>query len=194
MLTSTLSRPAPPTAAAPRALFALLAAMTMAAVMLLGPVPAHAHDTLISSDPADGATLEASPEQITLTYSADVLEVSPVVQISPGGDGEPIVLEPVIDGPIVTAQITEPLTAGTHTAQWRVVSSDGHPIEGSITFTVEGEPGASGAGSGEEGRPRSERPSQKAFCQRAQDQRECASKRKTLTTYTPTTLEVKCTA
>ncbi|PZP17866.1 MAG: copper resistance protein CopC [Brachybacterium faecium] len=105
--------------------------------MLLVPAPAHAHDSLISSDPVDGATLETSPEQITLTYSADVLEVSPVVQMSESDSGEPVELTPVIDGPTVTAEIPEPLAARTHTVQWRVVSSDGHPIEGSFTFTVE---------------------------------------------------------
>lgn len=129
-----------------RALLALLAAATLAAMMLLAPTPAHGHDTLLSSDPADGAALDASPEQITLTYSADVLEVSPVVQVSENGQGEPVVLDPVIDGPTVTAEITDPLPAGTHTVQWRVVSSDGHPIEGSFTFTVEGEAGAADGG------------------------------------------------
>lgn len=118
-------------------LLAVLATVLLGAAMLLAPAPAHAHDSLISSDPADGATLETSPEQITLTYSAEVLEVSPVVQISAGESGEPVELTPVIDGPAVTAEIPEPLAAGTHTVQWRVVSSDGHPIEGSFTFTVE---------------------------------------------------------
>ena len=118
-------------------LLAVLATVLLGAAMLLAPAPAHAHDSLISSDPADGATLETSPEQITLTYSADVLEVSPVVQISESDSGEPVELTPVIDGPTVTAEIPEPLAAGTHTVQWRVVSSDGHPIEGSFTFTVE---------------------------------------------------------
>ncbi len=118
-------------------LLAVLATVLLGAAMLLAPAPAHAHDSLISSDPADGATLETSPEQITLTYSADVLEVSPVVQMSESDSGEPVELTPVIDGPTVTAEIPEPLAAGTHTVQWRVVSSDGHPIEGSFTFTVE---------------------------------------------------------
>lgn len=118
-------------------LLAVLATVLLGAAMLLAPAPAHAHDSLISSDPVDGATLETSPEQITLTYSAEVLEVSPVVHISEGESGEPVELTPVIDGPTVTAEIPEPLAAGTHTVQWRVVSSDGHPIEGSFTFTVE---------------------------------------------------------
>ncbi|MCT1430020.1 copper resistance protein CopC [Brachybacterium muris] len=140
MRTTTCALPATPARRSSPGLpvlLAVLATVLLGAAMLLAPAPAHAHDSLISSDPADGATLETSPEQITLTYSAEVLEVSPVVQISAGESGEPVELTPVIDGPAVTAEIPEPLAAGTHTVQWRVVSSDGHPIEGSFTFTVE---------------------------------------------------------
>lgn len=138
MRTSTL------TTARTRSLLALLLAVMLPLGLLLTSAPAHAHDSLISSDPEDGATLEVAPEQITLTYSAEVLEVSPVVQISGEEGEEPVELDVVIDGPTVTAEITDPLPAGSHTVQWRVVSSDGHPIEGSFTFTVEGGPGAAG--------------------------------------------------
>ena len=37
----------------------------------------------------------------------------------------------------VDAGDPEPLPAGTHTVQWRVVSGDGHPLEGTLTLTVE---------------------------------------------------------
>ncbi len=109
----------------------------MLAATALLPAPAHAHDTLISSDPADGATLEVQPDAITLTYSADVLEVSPVVRIVDESGETLTEVTPTIDGPTVTAPVEEPLPAGTHTVQWRVVSSDGHPIEGTFTITVE---------------------------------------------------------
>lgn len=109
----------------------------MLAAAALLPAPAHAHDTLISSDPADGAALETSPEAITLTFSADVLEVSPVVRIVDEAGETLADVTPTVDGPTVTAPVEEPLPAGTHTVQWRVVSSDGHPIEGTFTITVE---------------------------------------------------------
>jgi len=119
-------------------LLALVAALMLA--LAPAPPPAHAHDTLIATDPEDGTTLETSPEQITLTFSANVLDVSPVVRIS-DEDGELLTeLTPRVEGPEAIADITEPLPAGTHTIQWRVVSSDGHPIEGEFTITVEQDP------------------------------------------------------
>ena len=123
------------TTARPAAFAAVFAAL-LAALLLLG-APAQAHDTLLESDPADGATLETSPEAITLTYSADILDVSPLVRIT-DDDGEQLAeITPSIDGPVATAALEEPLPAGESTIQWRVVSSDGHPIEGTFTVTVE---------------------------------------------------------
>ncbi|MEE1618135.1 copper resistance CopC family protein [Brachybacterium sp. J153] len=125
----------------PRVLLPLLIVVLIAALSLL-PAPARAHDTLISSDPADGAAVETSPEQITLTYSADLLEVSPVVRIV-DADGETVLEEtPTIDGPTAVLDLAEPLPAGEYEIQWRVVSSDGHPIEGTLALTVENDPAA----------------------------------------------------
>lgn len=119
----------------PAALAVLFAAL-LAALLGLG-APAQAHDTLLESDPADGATLETSPEAITLTFSADVLEVSPLVRITDESGEQLAEITPSVDGPVATATLEEPLPAGTSTVQWRVVSSDGHPIEGTFEVTVE---------------------------------------------------------
>ncbi|WP_434175638.1 copper resistance CopC family protein [Brachybacterium conglomeratum] len=119
----------------PAALAALFAAL-LAALLALG-APAQAHDTLLESDPADGATLETSPEAITLTFSADILDVSPLVRITDESGEQLAEITPSIDGPVATATLEEPLPAGTSTVQWRVVSSDGHPIEGTFEVTVE---------------------------------------------------------
>ena len=119
----------------PAALAALFAAL-LAALLALG-APAQAHDTLLESDPADGATLETSPEAITLTFSADILDVSPLVRITDENGEQLAEITPSVDGPVATATLAEPLPAGTSTVQWRVVSSDGHPIEGAFEVTVE---------------------------------------------------------
>lgn len=152
---SQLSRPA----ARPASLLALCSALLLA-VMLALPAPAQAHDTLLSTDPEDGATLETSPEDITFTFSADILEVSPLVRITDEDGTELAEIVPTIDGPTATATLPEPLPAGTHSIQWRVVSSDGHPIEGTLTLTVEQAPegaaepsdgGGEGTADGEDG-------------------------------------------
>ena len=131
-MNTLLSRRIP---ARPTALVGLFAAL-LAALLLLG-APAQAHDTLLESDPEDGASLETSPEAITLTYSADILEVSPLVRVTDESGEQIAEITPSVDGPVVTATLEEPLPAGENTIQWRVVSSDGHPIEGTLTVTVE---------------------------------------------------------
>lgn len=130
---SQISRSAP---ARPASLLALCGALLLAALLAL-PAPAQAHDTLLSTDPEDGATLETSPEDIDLTFSADILEVSPLVRITDEDGTELAEIVPTIEGPVATATLEEPLPAGTHEIQWRVVSSDGHPIEGTFSLTVE---------------------------------------------------------
>lgn len=120
---------------APSVLVALLGALLLALALM--PVSASAHDSLISSDPEDGASVETSPEELTFTFSADILDVTPVVRISDESGEEILEATPVIEGPEAVVALDEPLAAGTYTIQWRVVSSDGHPIEGTQTLTVE---------------------------------------------------------
>lgn len=131
-MTTTLDRPA----LRPAALLALCGALLLALVLAL-PAPAQAHDSLVSTDPEDGATLETSPEELTFTFSGELLDVSPLVRITDESGEELAEITPTIDGPTATAELPEPLPAGTHTVQWRVVSGDGHPIEGTVTLTVE---------------------------------------------------------
>lgn len=133
MVLSTRTLPAP---ARLVSLLALVGAMALALLLAL-PAPAQAHDTLLESDPADGDVLETSPEEITLSFSADVLDVSPLVRIT-DADGETVAeITPAVDGPVATATLPEPLDAGDYDVAWRVVSSDGHPIEGTFALTVE---------------------------------------------------------
>ena len=131
----------------PLPLLALGTALLLALLLAL-PLPAQAHDTLLTSDPEDGASLETSPEAITLTFSADVLEVSPLVRITDESGNQLAEIVPAVDGPTATATLEEPLPAGTSTIQWRVVSSDGHPIEGTLAVTVAQEAPAAAASDG----------------------------------------------
>ena len=139
-----------PLSSRPARLLALLGALLLAALIAL-PAPAQAHDTLLSTDPEDGSTLETSPEEVTFTFSDDILDVSPLVRISDEAGEEVAEIVPSVDGPTATAALEEPLPAGTYDIQWRVVSSDGHPIEGTLTLTVEQDPAAEEGASAEEG-------------------------------------------
>lgn len=96
-------------------------------------IPAFAHAQLLSSSPANGASLPTADE-LVLTFNEDV---SPdFVTFYAEGDSEGVLDgEPTVDGPVVT----QPLAAtanGEYAIGYRVVSADGHPVSGEITFTL----------------------------------------------------------
>ncbi len=123
-----------------------IAAATLAALLLLVPTaPAAAHDELVSSDPAADEVLGTTPEQITLTFSDAPLTETGSTEVAVfDEDCSPIASgDPVVDGNEVT-QAIEGQVEGAVLVQWRVVSSDGHPISDEFTFSV-GEQGAAAA-------------------------------------------------
>ncbi|SDJ16433.1 copper resistance CopC family protein [Nonomuraea jiangxiensis] len=115
-----------------------LAALTaiIAALLVSGTAaPALAHDALKSSSPAKGAEVE-SLDEVTLEFTANVR--MPFVIVRGPGDAEHQSGKPELDGKVVTQAVEGPLPDGKYTIAYRVVSSDGHPIEGEIPFRVEG--------------------------------------------------------
>ena len=120
-----------------RALLRTLAVTVLAALaLLLGTAPAFAHTRLESSDPADGASLDAAPQTVTLTFNEAIpAEFSTVTVIGPDGTAYqtgPVTAE---DGRVSTA--VSPLgPAGRYEIGYRVVSDDGHPVTGSVSFTL----------------------------------------------------------
>lgn len=127
------------TGAAVRIMLASLVGL-LAAVLMPMAVPtllpaASAHDTLISSSPATGESLEQAPEALELTYSDEVLNLSPVVRLTTSAGEEIFTETPTVSGSKATIDLP-PLPADDYQVLWRVVSSDGHPIEGTVDFTV----------------------------------------------------------
>ncbi|WP_101783218.1 copper resistance CopC family protein [Nonomuraea indica] len=115
-----------------------LAAITaiLAALFLLGTAgPALAHDSLKSSDPAKGSTVK-TVEKVTLEFTSRVR--MPVVVVHGPGDEQHQLGKPELDEREVTQELKGALPDGRYTIAYRVVSSDGHPIEGEIPFTVKG--------------------------------------------------------
>lgn len=138
------ARTASPVPVRSRLLPALLA-LVVGLIVLGAPSAALAHDRLLSSDPADGAQLDASPQTITLTFSATPLDVEPMARVT-AEDGT-VVFEgaPTIGDHTATVSLPSALPAGTTTVDWRVVSEDGHPIEGTFSFHVAEAPAAPAA-------------------------------------------------
>lgn len=118
-----------------RSVRAVPAAVALALALLAAAAPAaSAHDQLISTDPQDGAVLEAAPTSVGLTFSEDVLDISTTVVVA-GPDGS-VPATASVQGTTVTATLPDGLPDGAYTVTWRVVSNDGHPVQGSFGFTV----------------------------------------------------------
>ncbi|MFC5822258.1 copper resistance CopC family protein [Nonomuraea insulae] len=98
--------------------------------------PAMAHNVLISSDPADGATLSASPGRVTLVFDQAVRQGYAQVGVT-GADGSSWA-----DGSAAVAAErvsvkVKPLPAGgSYVVGYRILSADGHPVTGKITFRL----------------------------------------------------------
>jgi methionine-rich copper-binding protein CopC len=115
----------------------LAALVTAVAFMLVGFAPAaSAHSELSSSDPADGSNVDAAPTAVTLVFNQPIEDFQPQIVIT-GPDGQTYPASaPTIDNATVRSDLGALGPAGAYIVAYRVVSADGHPIQGSITFQL----------------------------------------------------------
>ncbi|WP_158231535.1 copper resistance CopC family protein [Microbacterium sediminis] len=115
------------------------AAGALLLLSLAAASPAAAHDTLVSSDPAADSTVETLPTELTLAFSAELIDAGDngtVVEVLSPSQTDVTAGPAAVDGAIVTVPLGEAAEAGAYTVNWRVVSSDGHPTDGTFAFTV----------------------------------------------------------
>lgn len=109
----------------------------MGAWLVSTPYPAQAHSALVDSSPHTGAEISKAPQEVTLTFNENIgQDWLEIVATTEGAD--PVSLQGKADGNKVVAPIPAELqkAAGHWIVAYRVVSADGHPVEGSIEFTV----------------------------------------------------------
>jgi methionine-rich copper-binding protein CopC len=112
---------------------AILAVST--AMWAFGATTASAHSGLESSNPADGSVVTEAPATITLTFNEGLLADANSVSIN-AADGTNVVSANVQpNGRSVELPWPADLPAGDYQAAFRVVSADGHPVTGAISFT-----------------------------------------------------------
>lgn len=104
--------------------------------LLLGATPALAHTRLQSSDPGDGASLDAAPERVSLTFNEEMTPgFSTITVVGPDGAHYETGEVGAQGGTVDTAVL--PLgPAGQYKIGYRVVSADGHPVAGEVAFTL----------------------------------------------------------
>ena len=119
-----------------RVLRAVAVTVLAGLALLIGTGTALAHARLESSDPVDGASLDSGPQQISLIFSDPMTaDFNTLTVIGPDNahyETGPITAQ----GTTVTIGVGPLGPAGRYEIGYRVVSEDGHPVTGSVAFTL----------------------------------------------------------
>lgn len=95
---------------------------------------ASAHATLVSTVPADGSVLVLQPASVQLRFNEEVTPAIVSVIDAAGRTREDAVVRVAGDTLIVT--LPDNLPRGTQVVSYRVTSEDGHPVGGSMVFSI----------------------------------------------------------
>lgn len=120
----------------------IYAMMAFLAVLAI-PTAAFAHPRLVSSTPAQEATV-SKPSKLALNFSETLVGPLTGIELTmiemPGmANHKPMPVKGFkteIKGKTLTATLPRPLPAGTYLLKWHAVAADQHRIEGSFTFKV----------------------------------------------------------
>ncbi|USK62446.1 copper resistance CopC family protein [Peribacillus asahii] len=97
---------------------------------------AFAHTSLEESTPKDGEVITEPIQELTLIFGTKVEQTSKI-NVS-NSNGQSIALGNfVIEEDEMWATFLQPLDNGNYKVDWSIIGADGHPIEGSFSFTVD---------------------------------------------------------
>lgn len=136
----------------------LTVALLAAPIHPSAPSTPTVHTALDHTAPADGDTLSAPPDRVELVFTGPIEDAGTVVSlVLPGGSTRELDVRATGEQTPTVSAALPALDPGGYRIEWRVLSPDGHPLEGTFVFYVEGAPegdgdvgGASSAGEAEE--------------------------------------------
>jgi copper resistance protein C len=108
---------------------------TLPGLLLVGVAPANAHNILIRTSPVDGSTVPMLPGVIVLTFNEPGQADGTVIAVT-GPDGNVSSGAAMLVDSDVRQAVGPGSPPGRYTVAWRVVSADGHPVDGTFTFTA----------------------------------------------------------
>lgn len=119
-----------------RMLIAVASLLTYTALSVFVSPPASAHDRLISTTPSENENLTSAPSDVRLSFGSPPMEVGATVLVV-GHDGRDYASgELAFQGNDVVVPVKDLATDSFYQVRWRVVSGDGHVINGAFSFSV----------------------------------------------------------
>lgn len=110
---------------------ALLSSFTFA-------VSASAHTDVVSTSPADGAVIDVTPADVSITFSEPPIKEGAAILLADVSGTELPLGEVQFEGASVKAAAPTDLPAGDYIVTWRVSAEDGHVLTGEFSFTFTG--------------------------------------------------------
>ncbi|QTH45244.1 copper resistance protein CopC [Cohnella sp. LGH] len=97
------------------------------------PNVAFAHSALVSAVPDN--TVDTEVSELKLTFNEEIEPLSKVEVTNEAGE-EQTLSDIKVKGKVMTVTFETPLTNGVYTVNWKIISADGHPLEGSYAMEV----------------------------------------------------------
>ncbi|MGY0573668.1 copper resistance CopC/CopD family protein [Bradyrhizobium sp. RDM12] len=111
-----------------------LAALAMLLAVSGGSTGASAHAALISVEPANGSLLQSAPKAVELRFNEAVTPGA--IQLIDGAGRARDDARITTSGESISVAMPPDLPQGTAVVSYRVISQDGHPVAGSVIFSV----------------------------------------------------------
>jgi copper transport protein len=96
---------------------------------------AWAHARLVSTTPGDRAVLASAPSQVTVRFDDTVRVLGGTVAVANSNKRSVVAGKPRASGRVVTIPLLK-LRDGDYTVRWRVLSNDGHTVDGVFAFAI----------------------------------------------------------
>jgi copper transport protein len=107
--------------------------------VFLYPSFASAHAYIIKSSPSENETLKKAPQKVTIQFDETIQSNFNSIEVFDSNGKRVDRKNGHIDPnqpSIIECSLNKNLPNGTYRIQWRVVSSDGHPVQGVIPFSI----------------------------------------------------------
>lgn len=114
----------------------MTAALLCLGICLFTAPAASAHDQLISSSPEADEHLSSPPSAIKLIFSAELLTLGHEIRIVDADSKNWAQGTATLTRESLSQPVAAGMPDGAYQVRWRVVSSDGHPINGAYSILV----------------------------------------------------------
>ncbi|MCF6138597.1 copper resistance CopC family protein [Pseudalkalibacillus berkeleyi] len=114
----------------------LLLGFTILLTLIIHPTQSFAHASLEGTTPSEGEVVKYGIDVVTFQFSSKIESGSKFTVEDQNGN-QMGVTRIDIDETVMLGQLNEPLSTGTYTVTYEIISGDSHPVEGSYQFKVE---------------------------------------------------------